>query len=93
MKSLFETDSERFDRENPQVWKMFQESALGLIKIGVKHYGAKAIFETIRFHLLLHTTDTDFKLNNNHTPYYARKFHKTYPEHAGFFETRKAKVG
>lgn len=30
-----------------------------------------------------------FKLNNNYRAYYARRFHKMYPQHDGFFRTRE----
>ena len=82
---------EQFDRDNPKVWKLFQNFAFRAIRKGFNHYGAKTIFEAIRFHCDIFTTDTDFKLNNNYTAYYARKFHRVYPHYDGFFETRKIK--
>ena len=32
-----------------------------------------------------------FKLNNNYRAYYARRFHKMYPQYDGFFRTREQK--
>lgn len=88
-----ETPFEKFDRENPQIWSEFEKTALNLIDKGVKHYGSKAIFEIIRYHRRIDTNDPDFKLNNNWTACYARKFEKVHPEHKGFFEKRKVKSG
>lgn len=31
----------------------------------------------------------DFKINNNHSPYFARHFHWRYPEYDKFFELRE----
>lgn len=31
---------------------------------------------------------TEYKINNNHTPYFARHFMYEYPQYKGFFETR-----
>jgi len=77
-----------FDRANPEVWRLFVRFTFQVIRSGRRHYGAKAVFERIRWHVALETTEVDFKLNNNFTAYYARKFHEEYPEHAGFFHTR-----
>jgi len=79
---------EQFDAENPAVWIEFRDSALRLIEAGRRHYGAKSIMETIRFHRDVRRNAEGFKINNNFTAYYARKFMDLYPEHEGFFETR-----
>jgi len=91
LKSKLQQDFENFDRENPEVWSEFRRIAFSLIDKGRKNYGAKAIFEIIRYHRTIYTNDIDFKLNNNLTAYYARKFVNLYPEYKGFFETRKIK--
>jgi len=85
------SDFERYDREHPEIWKHFVEITYQLIRSGKKHYGAKAVFEIIRYHRFVKHGE-DLKVNNNYTAYYARKFMKQCPEHAGFFGTRKAKV-
>jgi len=95
METLFDTvektTAEQFDAANPQVWYEFERIALQVAGRGHKHYGAKAIFEVIRFRRAIETTDADFKLNNNLTPYYARKFMERHPEYDGFFEIRRSK--
>lgn len=83
--------AEVFDEENPIVWKEFEKTCFKIISRGLKHYGAKAIFEIIRYHRSIETNDPKFKLNNNYTAYYARKFIKKHQEHENFFEIRKSK--
>lgn len=85
------TPFEIFDSENPQVWIEFKRIALGLIDRGVKHFGSKAIFEIIRYFRVMKTNDPDYKLNNNWTAHFARKFINIYPEYEGFFEVRERK--
>ena len=89
-----ETDKltpEEYDRQNPDVWRLFVKYAMRIIRRGQGHYGAKAIFELIRYHTIVRGTGT-FKINNNYTSYYARKFHRVFPMYDGFFETRQAAV-
>lgn len=82
-------DFDAYDRANPQVWLAFEEAALRLIDAGRDHFGAKAIMEHIRYNTALTTGDDFFKVNNNFTSGYARKFVKKYPEHKDFFELRE----
>lgn len=89
---------EDFDRDNPEVWERFQEIALRLIELGYAHYSADAILHAERIQRDLKTTGAgeaagkQLKLNNNFSSRYARKFHKLYPQHEGFFETRRLKT-
>lgn len=89
---------EEFDRENPEVWERFQEIALRLIELGYRRYSADAILHAERIHRDLKTTGAgeaagkQLKLNNDFSSRYARKFHKLYPQHEGFFETRRLKT-
>ena len=95
METLFdkqtESAAETYDRENPEIWQEFKRIALKLIGKGVGRYSAKAIFEVIRYDKTIETGVEGFKLNNNFTAYYARKFIETFPFHAGFFELRERK--
>ena len=84
-------DQETYDQENPEVWLEFQTLALQLIERGVRHYGAKAIFEVLRYHRTLETADPEYKINNNYTSYYARKFIRRHPRHSDFFEVRRSR--
>jgi hypothetical protein len=93
MNTLFDElklEPEVYDSENPQVWQAFKNATFRLINAGVRRYGAKAIFEHIRFQTAVSGKGT-FKMNNNYTSYYARRFMREYPAFKGFFETRKLK--
>ena len=49
-----------------------------------------AIFERIRWEMDVGGDGvTTFKIGNNYRAFYARAFMKKYPEHDGFFRTRK----
>lgn len=92
-----ESDVERrfreFDEANPDLWRSFVDMAQELIAGGRKHYSARDIFAVIRWHTRGLGTDGDgFKVNNNFSAFYARRFHATYPEHVGFFELRRSEA-
>ena len=78
-----------FHDNNPRVWELLQRFTLEVINKGFKHYSVKAVFERIRWHTDVETSDPEFKLSNNHTAYYSRMFMDKYPEHEGFFRTNR----
>jgi hypothetical protein len=79
-----------FHADNVQVWKMFLRFTHQVIQRGFDHYSADAIVHRIRWHVNVDTrSEAEFKINNNFVACYARMFHDTYPEHAGFFRTRE----
>ena len=80
-----------FHQAHPEVWRLFQRFTLEMINRGLEHYSAKGIFERIRWETAEAkvNTEKEFKLNNNYSPFYARGFMDKYPQHAGFFRTRK----
>lgn len=78
--------------DDPAIWNEFKDLALQMIGRGIKRYGAKAIMEVIRFHRAVRSNDPCFKVNNNLTSYYARRFHREFPQYDGFFETRKSRL-
>lgn len=82
---------QQYDNENPIIWKQFKKTALKTISKGFKNYSSKSIFEVIRWHRGGGIKKDGFKINNNYTAYYARKFMDMFPEHEGFFRTRKVK--
>lgn len=80
----------RFHRANPDVWEMFVGFTFEMIMSGRKHYSANAVFERLRWEVdLARGPDNSFKLNNNYRAFYARRFHRMYPDYDGFFRTRK----
>jgi len=80
----------QFHEDNPEVYDLIKHYTFQAIEAGHKKYGIQTIAERVRWHSMVETVSDDrFKLNNNHTAYYARLFMKDYPQHAGFFRTRK----
>lgn len=91
-----DAECDRFIAENPQIWRQFRLLAVKLKAKGIDRWGAKAIWEVLRFELALkaQTTGEKFALNNNYTSRFARKLMEEEPEEfAGFFETRTLKGG
>lgn len=83
--------ADRFHMDNPKVWSNFVRFTNDRIRKGFPHFGAKAVWERIRWEMAT-PYDLDpkhsFKLNNNYPAVYARWFMEEYPEHEGFFRTR-----
>lgn len=86
--SKIDRDFLKFHTDNPIVWELFTKFTLRLIERGFKHYSADAICHRIRWEVDVEIKDGEFKLNNNYTSRYARLFHKTFPQYAGFFRNR-----
>ena len=80
-----------FHEENPAVYRELVKISRELKARGREHYGMRALFEVIRFHRAMNTTDPDYKLNNNYTPHYARLIMDQEPDLAGFFDLRSMK--
>ena len=76
-----------FDLAHPEVWRLFCDYAFEARNAGHLRYSADAILHRVRWHTSVMERKA-LHLNNDWTPYYARKFHETYPDLAGFFETR-----
>lgn len=94
-----ETRAEETDRRareylerNPEVWKLIVRFTHELVARGRTHYGINAVIERIRWHHAVSSPETDFKVNNNYGPSFARMYEAAYPEHAGFFRTRRRRT-
>ena len=77
-----------FHNKNPEIYDEIVKISKQLKVLGREYYGIKAIFEVIRYHRAIQTTDTEFKLNNNYTSLYARLIMQNEPDLDDFFETR-----
>ena len=79
-----------YDKEHPQVWTLFIKFSLSLIYRGFKNYGAVAVMNRIRWETDKPNVDgaSEFKINNNFIPFYARKFMEHFSQYEGFFRTR-----
>lgn len=75
-----------FHRENPGVWRSFEQYALQAAKSRAS-LGAKAIMERVRWEAEVERKQA-FKCNNNFTAYYARIFADKYPQYKTIFEFR-----
>lgn len=84
---------EEYHERNPHVWVLFRRFTLEAIASGRSRIGAKMIAERIRWETFIRASNgDDFKINNNFTAYYARRFMAEYPEHEGIFQTRASKA-
>ena len=89
-----DVECDRYIRENPQIWQQFRMLAVKLKAKGIDRYGAKAIWEVLRYELALKavTSGEKYALNNNYTSRFARKLMEE-EDFAGFFELRQLKGG
>lgn len=74
--------------KNKAVWRSFYEATERLRAAGRQHYGAKAIYEHLRYEAAVRDSEITFKLNNNHVSGLARLYNRV----AGvdYFQTREA---
>ena len=90
--SKLEEAFRKFHSLNPHVYQSLVNLALQLRRKGREMYGIKSLFEVVRWHRAMETDSEDeFKLNNNHAPYYARMIMKNVPELEQFFCVRVLK--
>lgn len=75
---------QQYDQEHPEIYAVYKNVAEEFIKKGAIKMGSKRIIEEIRWHKLVKTNEF-FKVSNNYTAYYARKFVNDHPQYAGFF--------
>lgn len=84
--------------KNPRFWELFVQYTRELIAIGFKANSADAVCHRVRWQTGLETTGAraidgrPLKVCNDYTAYLARKFHKDFPDHAGFFRLRAVKM-
>lgn len=67
---------EEFDKDNPQVWKLFVKLVIKHLNAGHRKGSVEFIFNIMRWEHDMQTTDPFYKINNNHKPFYARKWMK-----------------
>ena len=83
---------ERFHAENPVVFKLFTRFALEAYASGIRHYGARALLERLRWELKVTIKTHDYKINNNYIAYYARLLAAEDARFADFFEFRQLRA-
>lgn len=84
-------DFNRYDEENPHIWKAFVKYSKEAKAKGFKNYSANGIFEIMRWHTSIEGSGA-YKISNNYRPDYARKMMREYPEFQGFFRIKELKA-
>lgn len=79
-----------FHTANPHVYDALRRLAIGMVRRGQQRIGIKMLFEVLRWQYAMSTTDaySDFKLNNNYAPFYARLLMDNEQVLQGAFELR-----
>lgn len=82
---------EAFHEANPQVYRTLVSMTREMHSRGRKPIGMKMLFEVFRWNYYKMTSDptSDFKINNNYTPFYARKIMDEHKDLDGMFEIRE----
>ena len=89
--TLADSKFQKFHKENPRVFDELVKLTKQAHTRGRKKIGIGMLFEVIRWNMLIHTTDPEFKMNNNYRSRYARLIMDTYPEFEGIFDVRELK--
>jgi hypothetical protein len=88
-RSRIQREFEEFHADNPRIYSLIVKYAREIIAVGRVHYSMDAIFERIRWHMVIETKSADeFKLNDHYTSRYARLVMEQERDLAGFFEVR-----
>ncbi len=93
-KTAIEANFLEFDQCNPEVWEMFKSFARELICAGQRKFSADAILHRIRWQIAINNISNPngdrYKINNNFSAFYARKWRTENREFADFFSTRSS---
>lgn len=76
-----------YDAENPNIWDKFEYFAM-VASTHRSTYSARAVFHRIRWETMI-SGGKDFKVNNNWSQEYAKKFMRLHPELPNFFKVRE----
>ena len=80
----------KYHNENPHIYEAFKLYTFKSIDKKFNHFSAEFVFNIIRWETSIGGNDL-FKLNNNYKAFYSRMFMNEYPQHKGYFRTRKSK--
>jgi hypothetical protein len=81
-----------WDAKNPHFYPLFCRFSVQLAQRGHSHLSSKLIFERVRWESMIQTVGDEYKLNNNFTCIYARRFMAEHPQYQGFFRTRELRA-
>lgn len=91
MRQSIEDAAAAFHAENPEVYELFLKFAKEALLIGHKRYSADAVMHRVRWETnasWFGDRNRDFKINNNHVSWYARKLMSEDSRFQGFFRLR-----
>jgi hypothetical protein len=92
MKQSLESQFHIFHALNPHVYDLLVTLARQWIQRTNSKLGMKALFERARWETNIQTSDKEYTLNNNYTPFYARLIMLQEPDLNGLFNLREQKV-
>tara|TARA_R100001244_G_scaffold54818_1_gene47180 strand:- start:967 stop:1332 length:366 start_codon:yes stop_codon:yes gene_type:complete len=79
-----------FHSEHPDVYQWVTQFTFELIDRGYENYSIDGVLMRVRWEKdIYYDTSVGFKINNNFSAFYARMFMEEYPDHEGFFRTRR----
>jgi len=89
----WQTKFNEFHSNNPHIFDELVKLALALKERGHNQYSIQGLFEVLRYRKAIKTADShsQYKLNNNYKPYYARMIMQRFAFFKGFFELREMK--
>lgn len=91
-----DTPAERFEAfhaANPRVYHVLLRLAREwTTRTGLHKLGIKTLYERARWEIAIATSDPHYKLNNNHTAWYARLLMAENPDLAGMFDLRTSEA-
>ena len=74
--------------DNRHMWSAFVAEAHAVVAAGFQAYSSKTIVHVLRHHTALREKNSDWKFNNNLTPYLTRLYQLVYPERGYIFKCR-----
>lgn len=80
-----------YNKENPDVYKLFKNLAMKAKASGRERYSADVIINVLRWHCDMQTTGKEFKISNNFRSMYARLLALEHPDFEDFFEFKGMK--
>jgi hypothetical protein len=84
---------EEFHRSNPQVYDTLVALARRRIaNTGCTKMAIATLFEVARWEVSMTTTDPDYKISNDHKPFYARLMMEQEPDLKGIFNLKSSEA-
>lgn len=81
-----------FHRNNPAIYELFLKFTREAKAAGRTHFGARIVWERIRWYIAIETNSTDgTKLNDHYPAFYSRLVMLRHADLDGFFERRDAR--